>query len=920
MEAGDRRHDNNNNLREWWDEWKLYVLSGVEGREMSKEWGRFGSNGIPKSSTSSLSSVRIKRPHYPQLKGTKRVKGSTGIKLDIHITQITPTFATSLSLSLSLVETSALQENEHKKKKSASNSSLITRVQSVTTIRFVFGYGFCNSEFWFDLHCVLDSAMHRVGSAGNANNSTRPRKEKRLTYVLNDSDDSKHCGGINCLALLASAASDGSDYLFTGSRDGRLKRWALAEDAATCSATFESHVDWVNDAVVVGDNTLVSCSSDTTLKTWNALSIGTCTRTLRQHSDYVTCLAAAGKNSNIVASGGLGGEVFIWDIEAALAPASKCNDAMGDETSNGSGNLLPLTNLRAINSSNNMSMHATQTQGYIPIAAKGHKDSVYALAMNESGTILVSGGTEKVVRVWDTRTGSKTLKLRGHTDNIRALLLDSSGRYCLSGSSDSMIRLWDIGQQRCIHSYAVHTDSVWALASTPTFSHVYSGGRDFSLYLTDLQTRESSLLCTGEHPILQLALHGDSIWVASTDSSVHRWPAEGCNPQKIFQRGNSFLAGNLSFSRARVSLEGSTPVPVYKEPTLSILGTPAIVQHEVLNNKRHVLTKDASGSVKLWEITKGVVVEDYGKVSFEDKKEELFEMVSIPTWFTVDTRLGSLSVHLDTPQCFSAEMYSVDLNIAGKPEDDKVNLARETLKGLLAHWLRKRKQRTGSSVPANGELLSGKDISSRSIAHSKIEVDGNSENDAVVYPPFEFSVSSPPSIITEGTHGGPWRKKITDLDGTEDEKDFPLWCLDCVLHNRLPPRENTKCSFYLHPCEGSSVQILTQGKLSAPRILRVHKVINYVIEKMVLDKPLDSLNAEGSFAPALAGSQSQLQAVGDGSFRSGFKPWQKLRPSIEILCNNQVLSPEMSLATVRAYIWKKKSDDLVLNYRMVQGR
>ena len=48
--------------------------------------------------------------------------------------------------------------------------------------------------------------------------------------------------------------------------------------------------------------------------------------------------------------------------------------------------------------------------------------------------------------------------------------------------------------------------------------------------------------------------------------------------------------------------------------------------------------------------------------------------VSIPAWFTVDTRLGSLSVHLDTPQCFSAEIYSADLNITGKPEDDKVLL------------------------------------------------------------------------------------------------------------------------------------------------------------------------------------------------------------------------------------------------------
>ncbi|KAJ6434308.1 hypothetical protein OIU84_017920 [Salix udensis] len=713
--------------------------------------------------------------------------------------------------------------------------------------------------------------MHRVGSAGNTNNSVRPRKEKRLTYVFSDADDAKHCAGINCLKVLKATVSDGCDYLFTGSRDGTLKRWALSEDSATCSATFESHVDWVNDAVLAGDRTLVSCSSDTTLKTWNCLSDGTCTKTLRQHSDYVICLAAAEKNSNVVASGGLGGEVFIWDVEAALTPVSKS------------------------------------------VGAKGHKESVYALAMNDSGTRLVSGGTEKVVRVWDPRTGSKAMKLRGHTDNIRALLLDSTGRYCLSGSSDSMIRLWDLGMQRCVHSYAVHTDSVWALASTPTFSHVYSGGRDLSLYLTDLATRESILLCTKEHPILQLALHDDSIWAATTDSSVHRWPAEAHNPQKVFQRGGSFLAGNLSFSRARVSLEGPTLVPVYKEPTLIIPGTPAIVQHEILNNRRHVLTKDTAGSVKLWEITRGIVIEDYGKVSFEEKKEQLFEMVSIPAWFTVDTRLGNLSVHLDTPQCFSAEMYSADLNIVGKPEDDKVNLARETLKGLLAHWLAKRRQKHGPPTSANGDVLSGKDIAHRNLGHSRVEVDGGAENDSKVYPPFEFSTVSPPSVVTEGSQGGPWRKKITDLDGSEDEKDFPWWCLDCVLNNRLPPKENTKCSFYLLPCEGSPFQILTQGKLSAPRILRIHKtalylvdvkgltahgfwVVNYVVEKLVLDKPLDNANADGTLAPGIGGPL-QHSVVGDGSFRSGLKPWQKLKPSIEILCNNKVLSPEMSLAT-----------------------
>jgi hypothetical protein len=57
-----------------------------------------------------------------------------------------------------------------------------------------------------------------------------------------------------------------------------------------------------------------------------------------------------------------------------------------------------------------------------------------------------------------------------------------------------------------------------------------------------------------------LSLQDDTIWVATTDSSVYGWPAEGRTPQKVFEKGGSFLAGNLSFSRARASLEGSAPV------------------------------------------------------------------------------------------------------------------------------------------------------------------------------------------------------------------------------------------------------------------------------------------------------------------------------------------------------------------------
>ena len=43
----------------------------------------------------------------------------------------------------------------------------------------------------------------------------------------------------------------------------------------------------------------------------------------------------------------------------------------------------------------------------------GNKDSIYSLAMNPPGTVIVSGSTEKQLRIWDPRTGNKIMKLKG---------------------------------------------------------------------------------------------------------------------------------------------------------------------------------------------------------------------------------------------------------------------------------------------------------------------------------------------------------------------------------------------------------------------------------------------------------------------------------------------------------------------------
>ena len=41
--------------------------------------------------------------------------------------------------------------------------------------------------------------------------------------------------------------------------------------------------------------------------------------------------------------------------------------------------------------------------------------------------MIVSGSTEKVLRVWDPRSCAKLMKLKGHADNVKALILNKDG-------------------------------------------------------------------------------------------------------------------------------------------------------------------------------------------------------------------------------------------------------------------------------------------------------------------------------------------------------------------------------------------------------------------------------------------------------------------------------------------------------------
>lgn len=289
-------------------------------------------------------------------------------------------------------------------------------------------------------------AFHHLQSGGGSHNS---RKKVTVSYVIRDEIEKYHRSGVNSLQY-----DTHLNRLYSAGRDSIIRIWSTKSPREPYVQSMEHHTDWVNDVVLCcGGKNLISASSDTTVKVWNAHK-GFCMSTLRTHKDYVKALAYA-KDKEQVASSGLDRQIFLWDVNT----------------------------LTALTASNNTVTTSSLT---------GNKDSIYSLAMNPAGTVIVSGSTEKVLRVWDPRTCQKLMKLRGHSENVKALLVNKDGTQVLSASSDGTVRLWSLGQQRCISTIRVHDDGVWCLQANESFSIVYSGGRDKKVSNRWLGTGNSS--------------------------------------------------------------------------------------------------------------------------------------------------------------------------------------------------------------------------------------------------------------------------------------------------------------------------------------------------------------------------------------------------------------------------------------------
>ena len=73
-----------------------------------------------------------------------------------------------------------------------------------------------------------------------------------------------------------------------------------------------------------------------------------------------------------------------------------------------------------------------------------HQDSVLCLRFSPDGTMLASGSADRMIKVWDVKTGALIKTLEGHTHHVTSIDWNASGRQLASSAADGIVKVWDL--------------------------------------------------------------------------------------------------------------------------------------------------------------------------------------------------------------------------------------------------------------------------------------------------------------------------------------------------------------------------------------------------------------------------------------------------------------------------------------------
>ncbi|MCI0462897.1 MAG: serine/threonine protein kinase [Gemmataceae bacterium] len=265
------------------------------------------------------------------------------------------------------------------------------------------------------------------------------------------------------------------------------------------------------------------------------------TTPLGEHADPVRCLAFATDGKRLASGTGLlaaegGGDVIIWDVEAARAGQPERRWKAWEAHPGGVGGLTfsardqtLVTGGSASTGDRSLKRWNVATGAELRLVGT-HALGISALTLAPDGGLLVSGGEDRVVKIWKLAKRQLVTTLAQHPQTIRGLAFSPDGqmlataaaRFSGAPAAAGPVALWDVstGQKRPLvleFDGADPAPAVWCVAFHPDRdSGLLAGGStDGRVWLWNAEGRLRGSFAAHKGATLALAFSRDGRWLAT---------------------------------------------------------------------------------------------------------------------------------------------------------------------------------------------------------------------------------------------------------------------------------------------------------------------------------------------------------------------------------------------------------------------
>ncbi|KAJ6090477.1 hypothetical protein N7486_009292 [Penicillium sp. IBT 16267x] len=287
---------------------------------------------------------------------------------------------------------------------------------------------------------------------------------------------------------------------------------------------------------------------------------------------------------------------------------------------------LHLTSKYIVVALDNAKIHVYDTNGDNQKTLQGHVMGVWAMVPWDD--ILVSGGCDRDVRVWNMATGAGIHLLRGHTSTVRCLKM-SDRNTAISGSRDTTLRIWDLTTGTCRNVLVGHQASVRCLAIHGDI--VVSGSYDTTARIWNISQGRCLRTLSGHFSqIYAITFDGRRIATGSLDTSVRIWDPQSGQCHAILQ-GHTSLVGQLQMRGDTLVTGGSDgSVRVWSLTKMAPIHRLAAHDNSVTSlqfDNSRIVSGGSDGRVKVWSLQTGQLLRELStpaeavwRVAFEEEK------------------------------------------------------------------------------------------------------------------------------------------------------------------------------------------------------------------------------------------------------------------------------------------------------------